>query len=92
MGSAATPTPLNTISTAPDFVGKQPLRWRQPGGYRQHLPGPAGIQLRRHPACQALSAWERQQQQLDQELDRRLITCRGCRPRVRRSFLTGIVS
>jgi hypothetical protein len=30
------------------------------------------------PQHEAVSAWEQQQQQFDQELDRKLIICRGC--------------
>jgi hypothetical protein len=30
------------------------------------------------PQNQAVSAWEHQQQQFDQELDHELIICRGC--------------
>ncbi|WP_051677682.1 hypothetical protein [Bradyrhizobium sp. URHD0069] len=47
------------------------LPWLAPVGHRQ--PRQADV-----PQSEAVSAWERQQQQLDQELDRRLIICRGC--------------
>ena len=47
------------------------LPWLAPIGHRQ--PHQADV-----PQPEAVSAWERQQQQLDQELDRRLIICRGC--------------
>jgi hypothetical protein len=30
------------------------------------------------PEAEVLSAWERQQQVLDVELDRKLVICRGC--------------
>ena len=30
------------------------------------------------PQSEAISAWERQQQRFDQELDRSLVICRGC--------------
>jgi hypothetical protein len=30
------------------------------------------------PQLDAVAAWELRQQQLDQELDRKLIICRGC--------------
>lgn len=47
------------------------LPWPAPVGHRQ--PHRADI-----PQSEAVSAWERQQQRLDRELDRRLIICRGC--------------
>jgi hypothetical protein len=47
------------------------LPWLAPVGHRQ--PRRADV-----PQSEAVSAWERQQQQLDQELDRKLIICRGC--------------
>jgi hypothetical protein len=47
------------------------LPWVAPVGHRQ----PHQADILQH---EAVSAWERQQQQLDQELDRRLIICRGC--------------
>ena len=47
------------------------LPWLAPVGHRQ--PRRADV-----PQSEALSAWERQQRQFDQELDRRLIICRGC--------------
>lgn len=45
--------------------------WLAPVGHRQ--PRRADV-----PQSEAVSAWERQQQQLDQELNRKLIICRGC--------------
>jgi hypothetical protein len=45
--------------------------WLAPVGHRQ--PHQADV-----PQHEAVSAWERQQQQADQELDRKLIICRGC--------------
>ena len=45
--------------------------WLAPIGHRQ----PARIGA---PQNEVLSAWERQQQDLDAELDRKLIICRGC--------------
>jgi hypothetical protein len=45
--------------------------WLAPVGHRQ--PHQADV-----PQYQAVSTWERQQQQLEQELDRKLIICRGC--------------
>ena len=45
--------------------------WLAPIGHRQ--PARADV-----PQDNILSAWERQQQDLDVELDRKLIICRGC--------------
>jgi hypothetical protein len=42
-----------------------------PVGHRQ--PGRADV-----PQNELLSAWEREQQDLDVELDRKLVICRGC--------------
>lgn len=47
------------------------LPWPAPVGHRQ--PHQADV-----PQSEAVSAWERKQQRLDQELDRRLLICRGC--------------
>jgi hypothetical protein len=47
------------------------LPWLAPVGHRQ--PHRADV-----PQSEAASVWERQQQQFDQQLDRRLIICRGC--------------
>jgi hypothetical protein len=47
------------------------LPWLAPVGHRQ--PHQADV-----PRHEAVSAWEHQQQQFDQELDRKLIICRGC--------------
>jgi hypothetical protein len=47
------------------------LPWLAPVGHRQ--PHQADV-----PQQGAVSAWEHQQQQFDQELDRKLIICRGC--------------
>ena len=47
------------------------LPWLAPVGHRQ--PHQADV-----PQHEAVSAWEHQQQQVDQELDRKLIICRGC--------------
>lgn len=47
------------------------LPWLAPVGHRQ----PRRSEV---PQSEAVSAWEYQQQQFDQELDRRLIICRGC--------------
>ena len=45
--------------------------WLAPIGHRQ--PTRADV-----PQDEVLSAWERQQQDLDVELDRKLVICRGC--------------
>ena len=45
--------------------------WLAPIGHRQ--PARADV-----PLDDVLSAWERQRQDLDVELDRKLIICRGC--------------
>ena len=45
--------------------------WLAPIGHRQ--PTRSDV-----PQKEVLSAWERQQQDLDIELDRKLIICRGC--------------
>jgi hypothetical protein len=47
------------------------LPWLAPVGH--HQPHQADV-----PEPAAVSAWERQQQQVDKELDRKLIICRGC--------------
>jgi hypothetical protein len=47
------------------------LPWLAPVGHRQ--PHQADV-----PHHEAVSAWEHQQQQVDRELDRKLIICRGC--------------
>jgi hypothetical protein len=47
------------------------LPWLAPVGHRQ--PHQADV-----PQQGAVSAWEHQQQRFDQELDRKLIICRGC--------------
>jgi hypothetical protein len=47
------------------------LPWLAPTGHRQPRRADA-------PQDEVLSAWEREQQDLDVELDRKLIICRGC--------------
>jgi hypothetical protein len=47
------------------------LPWLAPVGHRQ--PHRADV-----PRPDSVAAWERQQQQTDRELDRKLIICRGC--------------
>ena len=72
MPSAFSPTcPISqTADHAPPVLTAQ-LPWLAPVGHRQ--PRRAEV-----PQSEAVSTWERQQQQLDQELDRKLIICRGC--------------
>jgi hypothetical protein len=63
-----------SISAATDrapIVLTSRLPWLAPVGHRQ--PHQADV-----PQRGAVSAWEHQQQQFDQELDRKLIICRGC--------------
>ncbi|MBR1147521.1 hypothetical protein [Bradyrhizobium sp. AUGA SZCCT0431] len=55
-------------SKSVELTSRRP--WLAPVGHRQ--PRQADV------PSEAVSAWERQQQQLDQELDRKLIICRGC--------------
>lgn len=58
-------------TTTERVVPTSRLPWLAPVGHRQPHVAEA-------PRSEAVSAWERQQQQLDQELDRKLIICRGC--------------
>jgi hypothetical protein len=58
------------VARSPSIVLTSHLPWHAPVGHRQ--PPRADV-----PEDEAVSAWERQQQ-LDQELDRKLIICRGC--------------
>jgi hypothetical protein len=72
----------DTLAVFPDVstnaaAARAPIRltsrmpWLAPVGHRQ--PHQADI-----PQHEAVSAWEQQQQQFDQELDRKLIICKGC--------------
>src|ERR1700745_3565236 len=75
-----------SISAATDrapIVLTSRLSWLAPVGHRQ--PHQADV-----PQHEAVSAWEQQQQQFDQELDRKLISGRGCCPVAGRSFPGGI--
>ncbi|MCP3462905.1 hypothetical protein [Bradyrhizobium sp. CCGUVB23] len=58
-------------ATSQSMVLTSHLPWLAPVGHRQ----PRRVDV---PQSGAVSAWERQQQQLDQELDRKLIICRRC--------------
>jgi hypothetical protein len=63
-----------SISAATDrapIVLTSRLPWLAPVGHRQ--PHQADV-----PQHEAVSTWEEQQQQVNQELDRKLIICRGC--------------
>jgi hypothetical protein len=60
--AAARAAPIRLTSRMP---------WLAPVGHRQ--PHQADV-----PQHEAVSAWERQQQQFDQEFDRKLIICKGC--------------
>jgi hypothetical protein len=63
--------PNNATADHSSRVLTAQLPWLAPVGHRQ--PHQADV-----PQHEAVSAWERQQQQTDQELDRKLIICRGC--------------
>jgi len=63
--------PISVIAGHASTVPTAHLPWLAPVGHRQ--PHQADV-----PQHEAVSAWERQQQQADQELDRKLIICRGC--------------
>jgi hypothetical protein len=63
--------PVSTTADHASTVPTSHLPWLAPVGHRQ--PHKADV-----PPHEAVSAWEHQQQQADQELDRKLIICRGC--------------
>jgi hypothetical protein len=63
--------PISTTADHASAVPTSHLPWLAPVGHRQ--PHRADV-----PQYEAVSAWERQQRQFDQELDRKLIICRGC--------------
>jgi hypothetical protein len=58
-------------TTTKRVVPTSRLPWLAPVGHRQP-------HLAEVPRSEAVSVWERQQQQLDQDLDRKLMICRGC--------------
>jgi hypothetical protein len=71
---AASVFPDVAINVTPDHESAaltSHLPWLAPVGHRQ--PRQADV-----PQDEAVFAWEREQQQADQELDRKLIICRGC--------------
>jgi hypothetical protein len=61
----------SAVARRPSIVLTSRLPWLAPVGHRQ--PHRADV-----PQSEAVSVWERQQQQPDHELDRGLIICRGC--------------
>ena len=61
----------SAVARSRSIVLTSRLPWLAPVGHRQ--PHRADV-----PQSEAVSAWERQQQELDQELNRKLIICRGC--------------
>jgi hypothetical protein len=63
--------PISVTAGHTSTVPTAHLPWLAPVGHRQ--PHQADV-----PQHEAVSAWERQQQQADRELDRKLIICRGC--------------
>jgi hypothetical protein len=63
--------PISTTADRRSIALTSRRPWLAPVGHRQ--PRRAEV-----PQSEAVSAWERQQLQLDRELDRRLIICRGC--------------
>ena len=63
--------PISATADHASRVLTSHLPWLAPVGHRQ--PHRADV-----PQHEAVLAWERQQRQFDQELDRRLIICRGC--------------
>lgn len=63
--------PISATADHASTVLTSPLPWLAPVGHRQ--PRRANV-----PQSEAVSTRERQQQQFDQELDRKLVICRGC--------------
>ena len=63
--------PISATADQASTVLTSHLPWLAPVGHRQ--PHQADV-----PQHEAVSGWERQQLQADQELDRKLIICRGC--------------
>ncbi|VIO71889.1 hypothetical protein [Bradyrhizobium ivorense] len=67
--SATADQPKSAARSRPiELTSRRP--WLAPVGHRQP-------QLADVPRPETVSAWERQQQQLDHELDRKLVICRG---------------
>ena len=63
--------PISATADHASTVLTSHLPWLAPVGHRQ--PHRADV-----PQHEVVSTWERQQQQFDQELDRKLIICRRC--------------
>ena len=63
--------PASATADHASAVPTSHLPWLAPVGHRQ--PHRADV-----PQFEAVSAWERQQRQFDQELDGKLIICRRC--------------
>jgi hypothetical protein len=63
--------PKTAVADRSSAVLTAHVPWLAPIGHRQ--PHQADV-----PRSEAVSSWERRQQQLDQELDQKLIICRGC--------------
>ena len=63
--------PIRATADRASTVLTSHLPWLAPVGHRQ--PRRADV-----PQHEAVSAWERQRQQADEDLDRKLIICRGC--------------
>ena len=63
--------PASATADHASAVPTSHLPWLAPVGHRQ--PHRADV-----PQYEAVSAWERQQRQFDQQLDRKLVICRGC--------------
>jgi hypothetical protein len=64
-------SPANASDPNSPAVLTSHLPWLAPTGHRQ--PTRADV-----PQDEILTAWEREQQVLDAELDRKLVICRGC--------------
>jgi hypothetical protein len=63
--------PVSTTTDHASTVLTSHRPWLAPVGHRQPLRADA-------PQSEAVSAWERQQQHANQEIDRKLIICHGC--------------
>jgi len=62
---------INAAAKTPSIELTSRRPWLAPVGHRQ--PRQTDV-----PQSGVVSAWERQQQQFDRELDRKLVICRGC--------------
>ncbi|WGD50283.1 hypothetical protein QA641_32460 [Bradyrhizobium sp. CB1650] len=68
---AAAVYPDVSSSAAADRAQTSRLPWLAPVGHRQ----PRLADVPRH---ESVAAWEHQQRQADEELDRKLVICKGC--------------